>query len=89
MEEKEPAVVLTFRGSLSRYGKELELALGWHRLANVEDYAGLGSQAYRKIGMGGPQRTITFFATSKMEDYWEQGLEVLVGPLLEEKMREV
>ena len=34
MEEKEPAVVLTFRGSLSRYGKELELALGWHRLAN-------------------------------------------------------
>ena len=46
----------------------------WTQLENVEDYAGLGSQAYRKIGMGGPQRTITFFAASKMEDYWEPRL---------------
>ena len=61
----------------------------WTQLENVEDYAGLGSQAYRKIGMGGPQRTITFFAASKMEDYWEQDSEVPVRPLPEEKMREV
>ena len=61
----------------------------WTQMENVEDYAGLGSQAYRKIGLGGPQRTITFFAASKMEDYWEQDSEVPVRPLPEEKMREV
>ena len=35
-----------------------------------------------------PQRTITFFAAFKMEDYWEQDSEVPVRPLPEEKMRE-
>ena len=60
----------------------------WTQLENVEDYVELGAQAYRKIGMGGPQRTITFFAASKMEDYWEQDSEVPVRPLPEEKVRE-
>ena len=33
-EEEKPARVLALRGTLSRYVKELELAPGWHRLAN-------------------------------------------------------
>ena len=114
-EEEKPARVLALRG--------LELAPGWHRLANgivaysdpvamaltdprgqieetwkarmtlVKDSDGLWTQLenvddYRKIGLGGPQRTMTFFAASKMEDYWEQDSEVPVRPLPEEKMRE-
>ena len=41
----------------------------WTQVQNVGDYMELGSQAYRKIGLGGAQITITFFAASKMEDY--------------------
>ena len=47
------------------------------RIENVKDFTELGPAAFRKVGVGGPQHTITFFAPSMMEDCCEQ-----------EKMRE-
>ena len=47
-----------------------------------------GSGAFRKIGLGGPVRTLSFFAPSKMEDYWEADSEVPKKPFAEERTRE-
>ena len=60
----------------------------WSQVENVDDFTNLGETAFRKIGAGGPQRTITFFAPSTMEDYWEHESEVPVRPFAEEKRRE-
>ena len=60
----------------------------WSQLENVDDFTNLGETAFRKIGAGGPQRTITFSAPSIMEDHWEQESEVPVRPFPEEKRRE-
>ena len=60
----------------------------WTQLENEEDFMSLGDGAFRKIGLGGPVRTISFFAPSKMEDYWEPESEVPKKPFLEEKARE-
>ena len=60
----------------------------WTQVEIIENYFELGEAAFRKIGMEGPQRTITFFAPSVMEDYWEHNSEVPLRPFPEEKRRE-
>ena len=60
----------------------------WTQLENEENFMSLGETAFRKIGLGGPVRTISFFAPSKMEDYWEHNSEVPKKPFPEEKSRE-
>ena len=59
----------------------------WTQVENEEDYMSLGEAAFRKIGLGGPVRTISFFAPSKMEDYWEPDSEV-PKPFPEERTKE-
>ena len=44
-------------------------------------------KAFRRIGTSGPQRTLTFFEASAMEDYWEADSEVPVNPFPEERTR--
>ena len=60
----------------------------WTQLENEENFMSLGEAAFRKIGLGGPVRTITFFAPSRMEDYWEPDSEVPKKPFPEEKNKE-
>ena len=60
----------------------------WTQFENEENFMSLGEIAFRKIGLGGPVRTINFYAPSKMEDYWEHYSEVPKKPFLEEKSRE-
>ena len=61
----------------------------WTQVENEEDYMSLGEAAFRRIGLGGrPVRTISFFAPSKMEDYWEPDSEVPKKPFPEERTRE-
>ena len=59
----------------------------WTQIENVPDFMELRPKAFRKIGTGGPQRTLTFFAASMMEDYWEMESEVPINPFPEEKNR--
>ena len=59
----------------------------WTQIGSAPDFMDLGSKAFRRIGTGGPQRTLTFFAASMTEDYWEMESEVPVNPFPEEKTR--
>ena len=60
----------------------------WSQVENTGNYMDLGPTAFRKLGTGGPLRTLSFFAPSEMEDYWELNSEVPIRPYPEEKMRE-
>ena len=51
-------------------------------------FVDLGPTAFRKLGTGGPLQTLSFFAPSEMEDYWELNSEVPIRPYPEEEMRE-
>ena len=45
-------------------------------MENVEDYNNMGPNAFRRISpSANPLRTLSFFAPTKIKDYWEQGSE--------------
>ena len=58
----------------------------WSQVENIGNYMELGLTAFRKLGTGGPLRTLS--APSEMEDYWELNSEVPIRPYPEERMRE-
>ena len=60
----------------------------WSQVENIGNYMELGPTAFRKLGTGGPLRTLSFFAPSEMEDYWEMNSEVPIRPYPEERRRE-
>ena len=53
----------------------------WTQVENVEDYNSMGNNAFRRISPpSNPLRTLSFFAPTKIKDYWEQGSEVPITP---------
>ena len=56
----------------------------WSQVENIGNYVELGPTAFRRLGTGGPLRTLSFFAPSEME----MNSEAPIRPYPEERRRE-